>query len=291
MLSELRTFLAVVRFGSFAKAGDNIGLTQGAVSAQIRRLEEQIGVVLFDRSGRRAALTPQGRDVHSRTEDIVASIMQLGTAARESAVRGVVVLGAITSAQQSWLIDAIAVIRREFPTISVRVTPGDSFRLLGQVDAGEIDMAVMVRPPFGLQGELNWYSLVHEPFVLLAPSSLTGIDWQEAVRSWPFIRYEHTSFGGRVVDQFLRKAGLHVQVAMEVDEIDALIRAVELGIGLSIVPMKTTHIPLPQGVHALPMGDVSLYREIGVAVRSNRKHPIIVDRFIELLQSNVQRRA
>ncbi|WP_127091992.1 LysR family transcriptional regulator [Aquabacter cavernae] len=290
MLSELRTFLAVVRFGSFAKAGDNIGLTQGAVSAQIRRLEEQVGVVLFDRSGRRAALTPEGREIHSRAEDIVASILQLGTAASESTARGVVVLGAITSAQQSWLIDAIAVIRREFPTISVRVTPGDSFRLLGQVDAGEIDLAVMVRPPFGLQSELSWLSLAREPFVLLVPSSFEGDDWQEAIRSRPFIRYERTSFGGRVVDQFLRKAGLHVQEAMEVDEIDALIRAVELGIGLSIVPLKTTHIPLPESVRVIPMEDASLYREIGVAVRINKKHPTIVDRLIELLEENVPRR-
>jgi DNA-binding transcriptional LysR family regulator len=149
----------------------------------------------------------------------------------------------------------------------------------------------MVRPPFGLQSELSWYSLAHEPLVLLVPSSLADCDWREALQSWPFIRYERTSFGGRVVDQFLRKAGLQVQEAMEVDEIDALIRAVEVGIGLSIAPLKTTHIPLPKGVRALPIDGVSLYREIGVAVRINRKHPIIVDRLIELLQSNVQRLA
>ena len=54
MLRELQTFLAVVRYGSFASAGANIGLTQSAVSAQIHRLEEELGLALFDRSGRSA---------------------------------------------------------------------------------------------------------------------------------------------------------------------------------------------------------------------------------------------
>jgi DNA-binding transcriptional LysR family regulator len=288
MLAELRTFLAVVRFGSFAKAGENIGLTQGAVSAQIRRLEQQIGVSLFDRSGRRAVLTPQGREVHSRTEDIVTSVMQLGAAASNGAPRGVLVLGAITSMQQSWLIDAVAGIRREFATISIRLIPGDSFRLIGQVDAGEIEMAVMVRPPFVLQAELEWITLVREPFAVLVPADYEGSDWAEAVQTLPFIRYERTSFGGRVVDRFLRRARLNVQEAMEVDEIGGLIRAVKLGIGASIVPMTTAHMELTNNLRVLPLDDKSVYREIGVAVRSVRRHPAVVDRLIELLHASAQ---
>lgn len=284
MLSELRTFLAVVRFGSFAKAGDNIGLTQGAVSAQIRRLEEQIGVELFDRSGRRAALTPEGREIHSRAEDIVASIMQLGTPGRQSAIQGVVTLGAITSVQQTWLIDTTALILKEFPSIGFRVIPGDSFRLFGQVDAGEIDMAVMVRPPFGLQGDLRWFSLVHESFALLAPSTFTGSSWEEAAHSLPFIRYERSSFGGRVVDQFLRKVGLHIREVLEMDEIDALIRAVELGIGFSIIPLKHKHTKFIDKIRIIPLNGPKLTREIGVVARVNGKHQLIIDRFIELLQ-------
>src|SRR5690554_2359509 len=84
MITELRTFLAVVRYGGFARAGEHIGLTQGAISGQIQRLEEQIGHVLFDRSGRRATLTPAGREVHSRAESIVSAVTELGNFANAS---------------------------------------------------------------------------------------------------------------------------------------------------------------------------------------------------------------
>src|SRR5690606_18012280 len=97
MLTELRTFIAVVRYGSFARAGENIGLTQGAVSGHIQRLEQQIGLMLFDRTGRKAILTAAGREVHARAQVIVADIAQLGNLQPVDETHGALVLGAITS--------------------------------------------------------------------------------------------------------------------------------------------------------------------------------------------------
>ncbi|MBR7559809.1 LysR family transcriptional regulator, partial [Mycobacterium tuberculosis] len=71
MLRELKTFIAVARHGTFAGAGERIGLTQSAVSAQIQRLEESLGFQLFDRTGRSATLTAAGRDTLALAEHIV----------------------------------------------------------------------------------------------------------------------------------------------------------------------------------------------------------------------------
>ena len=129
MLTELRTFIAVVRHGSFARAGAHIGLTQGAVSGHIQRLEQHIGVQLFDRTGRKAVLTDMGRDVHARALEIVDAITHLGDSAPAGDTRGTLVIGAITSAQQSWLMDALAGFRQEFPGMAVRVVPGASLSI------------------------------------------------------------------------------------------------------------------------------------------------------------------
>lgn len=283
MYAELRTFLAVVRYGSFARAGDNIGLTQGAVSAQIQRLEQHIGVSLFDRSGRRAMLTPEGREIHTRAEDIVVAITQLGKVELPDETRGTLVLGAITSAQQSWLIDALAIFRKEFPGMSVRIIPGDSLNIIGQVDAGEIDLAVMIRPPYVLPPEISWHTLMKEPFVVLVPADYEEMSWQQALQDYPFVRYVRTSFGGRTIDQFLRKRRIVVRDAIELDEIGGLIRAVEKGIGVAMVPVTAAHTPFSNKVRVLSLDEDTFYRELGMAERGMQKHPVIASRIVEIL--------
>lgn len=284
MLSELRTFLAVVRYGSFAKAGEHIGLTQGAVSAQIQRLEQHVGLRLFDRSARRATLTLEGREVHSRAEHIVNAMQQLGNMSYSDGAQGTLVLGAITSAQQSWLIDAMAAFRQEYPGIALRVIPGDSLNIIAQVDTGDMDVAVMVRPPYTLPPDITWHTLLHEPFVLIASDHHPGSDWQSLLQDAPFVRYVRTSFGGRRIEQFLRQHKLSVQDAVELDEIGGLIHAVEKGIGVGIVPVTAAHYPFPKGVRMLSLGKHAFSREIGIAERGTLTHPLLTRRLISLLE-------
>src|SRR5690554_2365041 len=268
MITELRTFLAVVRYKGFARAGEHIGLTQGAISGQIQRLEEQIGHVLFDRSGRRATLTPAGREVHSRAESIVSAVTELGNFANASDTRGTLALGAITSAQQAWLMQALAQFRSSFSGISVRVLPGASLNILGQIDSGELDLAVMVRPPFIPPPEIHWHSLLREPFAVLVPADYDGDDWRVALRTLPYIRYDRSSFGGRALDLYLRREQIDVREALELDEVSGLILAVENGIGAAIVPMTAAYLPYRATLRVLPMTGSTPFREIGIAQRT-----------------------
>lgn len=71
MLSELRTFIAVSQYGTFSGAGARIGLTQSAVSAQMQRLEEELGFALFDRTGRSATLNDAGRETLALAEEMM----------------------------------------------------------------------------------------------------------------------------------------------------------------------------------------------------------------------------
>ncbi len=71
--------------------------------------------------------------------------------------------------------------------------------LMDQLDSAEIDAAIMIRPPFGLLPEMSWQTLMHEPFKLLVPKDTKGRDWRALLESQPFLRYERTSFGGRLV--------------------------------------------------------------------------------------------
>ena len=77
MLRELRTFIAVVRHGTFARAGTQIGLTQSAVSAQIQRLEGELGFALFDRTSRSASLNAAGKRIVDVAQEVLAVYARL----------------------------------------------------------------------------------------------------------------------------------------------------------------------------------------------------------------------
>ncbi|SAK70038.1 LysR family transcriptional regulator [Caballeronia fortuita] len=270
MLRELRTFIAVARYGTFSGAGAHIGLTQSAVSAQMQRLEAHLGVALFDRTGRSATLNKAGRRTLELADELIALYARLASPEDEHGRGGSLSVGAIASAHAALLPDAIGAFRRALPAWRIRLVPGVSLNLLAGVDAGEIDMAVIIRPPFSMPAELRWRTLSAEPFVLLAPASKKGADWRELIESEPFIRYDRRSFGGRQVDAFLARRRIAVRDSIEVDELPGIAQLVARGLGVALVPVSDGIGPWPRGAVALDLGDDTFHREIGLVERVRR---------------------
>lgn len=270
MISELRTLMAVARHGTFAAAGKHIGLTQSAVSSQIRRLEESLGFELFDRTGRSATLNAAGGMTLQRAEEIVALFSRLGEPPADESVDGLLRIGAIASVQSTLLARALVPFRKQFPKLRMRIVPGVSMHLMDQLDAGEIDTSIMIRPSFGMPPELVWQPLVHEPYVLLVPAAVKGRDWRALIQSHPFLRYERTSFGGRKVERFLRAMGLSVQESIELDEIEGMVQMVANELGVALMPMAQAHLPLPPQVRAISLGEDTFYREVGILQRASK---------------------
>ncbi|KVH48412.1 LysR family transcriptional regulator [Burkholderia diffusa] len=282
MISELKTFLAVVRFGTFARAGTQIGLTQSAVSAQIQRLEEALGFPLFDRTGRSATLNAAGRQTVGRAEDLLAAYAKLSNPGGTAEDSGLLRIGAIASAQTSLLAGAIPKFRARVPGWRVRVIPGISLNLLALVDSGEIDAAVIIKPPFALPAELTWRVLTWEPFVLLAPQAWRDRPWRALLKAEPFIRYDRNSFGGRLVDRFVKKTRVTVHDIAELDELQAIVELVAGGVGVALVPLSTA-IRLPTNVVALQLGDDGFARDIGLVERSVGSRSSALGAFVECI--------
>jgi DNA-binding transcriptional LysR family regulator len=267
MIHELRTFIAVCKHGTFAAAGERIGLTQSAVSSQIKRLEDELGFELFNRTGRSAVLNPDGQTTLARAEEICALYAKLGELPGGEGTSGLLRIGSIASSQPTLLTRALQRLRQSFPRVRVRVSPGVSMGLMDELDAGRIDAALMIRPPFGMLPELTWQSLIHEPFVLVIPEAVPGKDWRAVLQTQPFLRYDRSSFGGRMVEAFLRREALTVDDAVEIDEIAGLIHLAAKGVGVALVPLVEAHLPLPPGVRVLSLGESTFYREIGLLQR------------------------
>jgi DNA-binding transcriptional LysR family regulator len=290
MISELKTFIAVCRHGTFVAAGERIGLTQSAVSSQIKRLEDSLGFPLFDRTGRSATLNAAGETTLARAVEICALYDRLGEPpAGDEAEGGLLRIGAIASTQSTLLARALAKLRKATPSLRVHVSPGVSMRLMDDLDAGTIDAALIIRPPFGMPPELRWQTLVRERYVLAAPKALPGRDWRRLLQEQPFLRYDRASFGGRMVERFLRREGITVNESIEVDEIPGLIHMAAKGLGVALVPMVEAHLPLPAGVRTVSLGQATFHREVGLLQRAPQSSPAVVGRLAQCLQEAVRK--
>lgn len=272
MLRELKTFIAVTRHGTFAATGMHIGLTQSAVSAQIRQLEQALGVPLFDRTGRQATLNAAGVRALPLAKEILETFNRMAVPVDANEYRGELKVGAIGTAQTGLLPQALVRLRQAAPTVECKLVPGVSLELLSQVDAGELDSAIIIRPPFDLPKELHVQVLRKEPFALIVPHALAGDDPLQLLGSQPHVRYDRASFGGRLVSRFLREQKLEVQVALELDELEAIVKMVECGLGVSLIPQAGLWLERSPQVQIIPLGHLTFYREIILLSRYNHRN-------------------
>ena len=264
MIRELKTLLAVAQEGTFAAAGNKVGLTQAAVSAQMKRLEEELGIALFERKGRAAILTQRGQETLQQAHTLLTLYSTLGASGAGQPTTQRINIGAIASIQRSLLPDVLARFHHTYRECRTRVVPGLSMELMNQVDAGELDMAVIIRPPFSLHSDLRWTPLAHEPFRLIVPPHINGDQWRELLATQSFVRYDRASFGGRQVDRFLRNNHCKVHEICEVDELEAIVKLVTKGVGIALVPQAVAQHHWPVGVRAIDLGEQTFHRDIGL---------------------------
>lgn len=275
MLRELKTFIAVARYGTFAAAGMHIGLTQSAVSAQIRNLEQALGIRLFDRTGRQALLNAAGLRALPMARDMLDTFSRMAISDDVSEYQGELKIGAVATAQTGLLPQALLRLRQQAPRLEPKLVPGVSLNLLSQVDTGEVDLAILIKPPFELPKELSAQIIRREPFVLIVPLDLPGFDPLQLLTDHPHVRYDRNSFGGRLVTRFLREQRIDVQSALELDELEAIVKMVECGLGVSLLPRAGLWLEYGAKVRVIPLGELTFYREMVLLQRySHRMQPI-----------------
>ena len=288
MLRELNTFVAVARHGTFAAAGQQVGLTQSAVSAQMRVLEQGLGVRLFERSGRAAVLNASGQHALPLAEQMLGLYAQMALPTSAAEWQGELKVGAIATLQTGLLPEALPCFRAAAPRVELKLVPGVSLNLLSQIDAGELDLALLIKPPFELPKELLQISLAREPFVLITPLSVTADDPLQILVEQPFVRYDRRSFGGRRVNQFLREQRLTVQEALELDELEAIVRMVECGLGVSLIPRTGLWLQRPTQLRVIELGELTFHRELVAILRRAQRQPAL-DCLLECLREAAAR--
>ncbi|MFZ9135701.1 MAG: LysR family transcriptional regulator, partial [Candidatus Puniceispirillaceae bacterium] len=268
-IRQLRTLLAIQDHGSFSAAAAACHVTHAAVSQQMKALETLWGVALFDRKGRRPELTPTGRALAAKADEIIRAYDGiLASVIGDQGFQGEFVLGAVPTTLTGLVPLALSLLRQRHADLRVTIYPGLSRQLMQQLDRGAIDAAIITRPDLLPQG-LACLDIAAEPMQLLAPPQTDSDDPIELLRTRPFIRFDRNAIFGQMVEGWLQKHKITVRDSMELEGLEAISSMVMANLGVSIVPKRCVRNMNPLPVKRLALSGNPPARQLGLAYRGD----------------------
>ena len=285
---QLAAFCAVVERRSFSQAADRLGVTQPAVSLQVRALEKRLGTQLLDRSGRRVEPTEAGWRLYRGAQRMLALEDQLVaevTTTGEGVVSGDLVLGASTGPAAVAVPVVLGEFQRLFPEVRVFLTVSDTHSVVERVAARELEL--------GIVGAARRHRGVRfEPFfsdqVILAcppghPFAGRTIALDE-LREAPLILMQEGAGVRQIVEDGLRRQGVKLRdldVRLELGLQESVRRAVEAGYGVTFISRTAVESDLVAGRLAeARVEGLDATREISLASAAGRSRTRVADAFV-----------
>lgn len=282
-LRQLKTLVAISEFGTFAAAADAIGLTQSAVSLQIKGLEEEIGIEIFDRRHRPPLLNDHGRSLVVQARKVLDMCEEIARPGRDMPLEGHLAFGAVPTTVASILPPALAMLRERHPKLHIRVTNGLSADLAAATRSGELDAAI-VSEPAKLSDGLVSRRITREPLLVIAPPDTPGETDHELLEARSFIQFSPRAWAGQMIDRYIADRGIKVNHGMEIDSLDAIARMVSFGLGVSVVPLPRTSSGILDGLKWLPFGDPALHRSLVMIERQPSPQASLIEALTEVLK-------
>jgi DNA-binding transcriptional LysR family regulator len=274
---QLAAFCAVVELKSFSQAAERLGVTQPAVSLQIRSLEERLGQQLLDRSGRRVEPTEAGQRLYRGAQRLLALEQQLVEEVagdEEGELRGELAIGAATGPGATVVPLLLSEFQRENPAVRVELTISDTQTVIEAVARRELELGIVGATP-------RHRSVVYEPFfrdevVLVCPPDHPFAGKSIALddlRGGSLIVMQEGAGVRQVIEDELRKLGKRLKdldVRLELGLQESVKSAVEAGYGVTFISRAAVESELKAGALATarvrglePVRQISLVRASG----------------------------
>jgi DNA-binding transcriptional LysR family regulator len=283
-VKSLYTFIAVVDHGSFAQAAEALELSASAISVQMRGLEADVDLRLFDRSRRPPVLTQEGRDFIGRAREVIKIWEDLSESLRRDSNAGKLRIGAVHTAVSTLLPAALRRLRESHPRLEMRLTTGLAHELEASLRAGLIDVALTTGTTELAPGFI-FTTISAQRLVVVAHASAQGTDFRDLLQNNPYVRFSRQARVGEMVERALEHNGIQVQTVMEVDTQDGVLALVAAGLGVSVVP-DHPKLHSPQ-LRVMPLGDPPPLRLLGLMFDPNTPRR----RFCDLLCTELRREA
>ncbi|MFE3836136.1 LysR family transcriptional regulator [Pseudogemmobacter sonorensis] len=239
----LKTLIAVADHGTFSAAADAVFVTHAAVSQQMRALEEDWQVQIFNRSTRTPEFTPLGRALLARAREVVRAYDDIvPSVIGDDGLRGEFTLGVVPTTLTALTPFASAILKARFPDLHVGLFPGLTTHLINEVERNSIDAALVSRPAI-LPKNLVWHQIASERLILIASERITSADPVQILRDNPFIRFSRDAVVGSVIEGWLQANHIAVTDSMELAGLEAIHAMVLADLGVSIIPEPCVQVP------------------------------------------------
>jgi DNA-binding transcriptional LysR family regulator len=285
-LTHLQTLAAVARHGSFSRAARELRLTQPAVSMQVRQLENELGVALLERVGKRSYTTKAGELLLAHAGRAMQELergLELVQQLR-GIVAGRIRLGTSASFSIYLLPSALRKFRARYPQTELVVVTGNAPEITRAVVANELDVGIVSLPV--RERELAVTALHRDELVAIGPPDRR---WPRRrataaeLAKEPLILFEQGATLRRVIDDWFQRGGAAPALPMELGNTEAIKKLVEAGLGLSV----TSWFAAKPEVRARRLSAVKLapplFRQIGIVLRRDKPKTPVLDAFLGTL--------
>jgi LysR family transcriptional regulator for metE and metH len=284
---QLRIFKTIVDVGSITGAGEQLELSQPAISQHVRALEEEIGVPLLVRVGRGTRPTPAGEMLVQYARQILDKVDEAERVLLEHSRgrAGLLRFGTPEPPCNYLLPPVLLEMKRRAPRVDVRVVSGHTAVTLARLQAGEVDVGLL---PLPVDAErLRVVEVGKDELVAIVPA---GHPFAE--RPWlgprdfddePFVLYDRASQITDLTLAFFLDEGVFPRVAVEVDHLEAIKETVRLGLGVAVVPSWAARRDVAAGsLAAVRLGPTGLVRAWGLVYVEHAPLPNVLRTVIAL---------
>jgi DNA-binding transcriptional LysR family regulator len=286
-IRQLEVLDAMSREGSVTAAAGALHLTQPAVSMQLRQLEEQLQLSLFEPVGRGLQITEPGRELAALATDLLQRLDDFSRAARElrGVHRGRVRLGVVSTAKY-FAPRLLAQFLKSHPGLELKLNVYNREHIIEELQSYAIDLGIMGRPPEG--GNLVGTPFAPNPLAIVAaPShrlSLINQISPEDLENEPFIVRESGSGTRIAMDRFFADIGVTINPVMETDSNETIKQSIMAGIGIGMLSLHTVRLEMAAGrMVVLRVAGLPLRRQWFVVHSRQRRLTPAAEEFLQYL--------
>jgi DNA-binding transcriptional LysR family regulator len=264
--TQLQYFQTVAKLQHFTNASNKLSISQPALSRSIARLEEELGVPLFERQGRAVFLNTYGQIFLNRVNRAIQEITMGQQEIQDllDPLKGSISLGFIHSQGSNLVPDLLDLFRKSFPEIRFKLYQNVTNRVLDQLEAGEIDFCFCSQPLS--RGDIQWVQILTEEIILIVPkdhslAKRNSVNLKELSEE-NFIAFKTEVSLGEIIYRIFKEAGFTPKITFEGEEIGTVAGLVAAKLGIALIPKIRTEI---MGVAQVRVSEPKCQRVIGMA--------------------------
>ena len=232
-LTDLRIFNTVVRAGGITRAAERLHRVQSNVTTRIHQLEQDLGVSLFIREGKRLHLTPAGHLLIDYADRLLALADDARNAVQDSRPRGLFRLGAMESTAAVRLPKPLAEFHRRYPEVTLQLRTGHAQQLASAILAGELDAALVAEPV--VEGQFEKAPAFMEELVIVAAAGHPPIGKSSSIPR-TIIAFEQGCLYRKRLEEWYAARGAMPERAIELNSYHSMLGCVVAGMGIALLP-------------------------------------------------------